>query len=125
MPERLTKWLLVAALAMNAVCLWALLGESRSQAQVTSDRNESGLMLVAGQLTHDSYGLWMVDTRNATMCVYQWLPSPENKLRMVAARTFKYDVQLDDWNNAEKNSPRDIKEMVEQHRRLGETTKGP
>jgi hypothetical protein len=111
------RWLIVILLSAIATCL-ALevgLGTSSARAQVTMSGGKD-VMVVGGQITKDSYGLYLVDLKNQTICVYQWLPATR-KLRLMAARTFSYDVQLDDFN-ADRPTPGEVKYMVEQNLRL-------
>ena len=114
----MVQWVIVAVLSVIAACLMLELGfgASSATAQVTSVGGND-MLVVGGQITKDSYGLYLVDMKRQSVCVYQWLPATR-KLRLMAARTFKYDVQLDEYN-ADKPTPRDVKRLVEQHKRLG------
>ena len=93
---------------------------------VTSDQPTPGgagdkarVFVTAGQISRDTYGLYLVDFENKTICVYQTRPkSKDNKLRLMAARTYAFDVQLDEYNTDTDLSPRVIKKMVEDHKRL-------
>ncbi|MCP4377161.1 MAG: hypothetical protein GY794_13420 [bacterium] len=114
------QWVIVVVLSVIATCLVLEMGygASNATAQVTSVGSGDGVMVVGGQITKDSYGLYLVDTKRQSLCVYQWLPG-SRKLRLLAARTFRYDVQLDEYN-AGKPTPRDVKRLVEQNKRLGD-----
>lgn len=120
----MAQWVIVVLLSVIATCLILEIGfgASSATAQVTSVGG-SDVLVVGGQITKDSYGLYLVDMKRQSLCVFQWLPGTR-KLRLMAARTFKYDVQLDEYN-ADKPTPREVKRLVEQNRRLGaeETTK--
>jgi len=118
------QWLIVVLLSVIATCLVLELGfgASSAGAQVTSAGGHD-VYVVGGQITRDSYGLYLVDLKNRSLCVYQWLPGTR-KLRLMAARTFSYDVQLDEYN-ADKPTPREVKKLVEQHKRLGGDAKAP
>jgi len=113
------QWVLVAVLSVIAACLLMEVGfgTSSATAQVTSVGG-GDVLVVGGQITKDSYGLYLVDVKRQALSVYQWLPA-SRKLRLMAARTFKYDVQLDDYN-ADKPTPSEVKRLVEQNKRLGE-----
>jgi hypothetical protein len=91
----MVQWMIVVLLSVIATCLLMELGfgASAATAQVTSVGG-SDMLVVGGQITKDSYGLYLVDTKKQAMCVYQWLPST-SKVRLMAARNFEYDVQLD------------------------------
>ena len=113
------KWLIVILLGLIAGCLLVELGATvgTASAQVTSGSSPMGITAVAGQVTSDSYGIYLIDTENGTMAVYQWLPNVR-KLRLMAARNYGFDLKLDEFNSDDP-SPRDIRQLVEQHDRLG------
>lgn len=119
------RWLVVIFLAVIATCLLVELGftSSAARGQIAGGVQQSAagrdggkrLFAVAGQVTKDTYGLYLVDLENDTICMYQYLPGTR-RLRLMAARTFIYDCQLDEYNT--EPLPREIKSLVEQHRRL-------
>ena len=98
-PLGTAKWLAVASLAAIAACLLIEVGLSASvtHAQVGSAGGEK-IMAVAGQMTRDSYGLYLVDIENARICMYQWRPATRT-LRLMAARSYIYDLKLEDYNS--------------------------
>jgi hypothetical protein len=114
----MVQWVIVVLLSVIATCLLIEVGvgASSATAQVTSVGGGDTLV-VGGQITKDSYGLYLVDTKRQALCVYQWLPGTR-KLRLMASRTFKFDVQLDEYN-ADKPTPSEVKSLVEQNKRLG------
>ena len=118
------KWSLAAALAVAAGTLFWFAGSGGADdARAGSSAGPGGgLLVVAGQVTSDSYGLYLVDTKNSTMCVYQWIPQTR-KLRLMAARNYGFDLQLDDYNNEKETSPAEIKRLVEQQRRMDGNTR--
>jgi len=109
------RWAVVVLLTVIATCLLIEVGASRSGAQVAAGAGGNETFVVAGQLTKDSYGLYLVDPSTKTICVYQYLPSAR-KLRLRACRNFAFDLQLDEYNT--EPLPREIQKLVEQHRRL-------
>lgn len=117
------RWLTVALLSVIAACLLIGVGfaTSRAEGQVTSGRG-ANVFAVAGQVTPGTYGLYLVDLEKNTICVYQYVTA-ERRLRLVAARTTVFDRQLDEYNT--QPPPREIRALVEQHRRLDETKAKP
>ncbi len=113
------QWALVAVLSIIAACLLMEVGfgAASATAQVTSVGG-GDVLVVGGQITKDSYGLYLVDTKRQALAVYQWLPA-SRKLRLMAARTFKFDIQLDEYN-ADKPTPSEVNRLVEQSKRLGQ-----
>ena len=117
------SWLIVILLAVIATCLLLQAGfaTSAARAQVGAG-GQRNVFVVAGEVAPNMHGLYLVDLNNGTICVYQYVPQAR-RLRLVAARTFVYDVKLDDFNN-EEPVPRDVKKLVEQQERLeGPTTR--
>jgi len=124
-PASAATWLIVILLSVIATCLVLEAGISVSsvQAQPASGGVETrGLIVVAGQVTPDSYGLYLVDPSNGTIAVYQYLPNIR-KLRLVSARYFGYDVKLDEYNT--EPSVREIRTDVEERQRLKDIPKSP
>jgi len=119
-------WVIAACLAVIAACLLVEVGAGISQARPSAPAASSGgndsTFAVAGQITSGSYGVYLVDTKNRTICVYQWL-SNVRKLRLMASRNYTYDMQLDEYNTTP--SPREIKALAEQSKRLGAATTRP
>jgi len=106
------KWLLVILLSFIAGGLVVMIGVADKPAVADVTTGASGdVFAVAGRLTSDSYGIYLIDTSRGTMAVYQWLPSTK-KLRLLAARNYLFDTQLDEYNT--EPLVRDIKELVKQ-----------
>ena len=111
------QWAIAGLLAAIAVLLAAELvfSPSPAVAQTGSAGAVEGVFAIAGQITGDSYGLYLVDLRNGTICVYEYAGRP-GRLSLRAARTFIYDCQLDSYNT--EPDPADIAEKVSRARRL-------
>ncbi len=110
------KWVIVILLSVIATCLLVEVGlpaRGARAAAVTGDKSE--IFAVAGQITRDTYGLYLVDVERGTVCVYQYMAT-SRKLHLRAARNITFDVQLDAYNT--QPPPQEIKKLVEQHRRL-------
>ncbi len=108
-------WLLVAALAVVAACLVVDVGFAVAR---SADPAGSGKVLaVAGPLTSDTNGLFLVDLDNETILVYQY-SSGKNHLRFSAARTFAYDRQLEDYSTSP--SPEQIRRILERAEGVGD-----
>jgi hypothetical protein len=109
----------LSALAGALVSQVALSG-SPAAAQTASSAKEGSVFALAGQLTRDNYGIFLVDSASGTMAIYEWVSdrAQGRKLHLVAARNFTFDLQLDDYNNSEP-LPRDVQSLVKQQRKLG------
>ena len=124
--SRAGKHVLLAVLVMIAAGLFVQVGRSQ---QATPDATEThepagpGEMLaVTGTLGRDSNGIYLVDLANETICVYEYRTS-QKSLKLLAARRFTYDVQLDAYNT--EPSPLEIKALVEGHRRMDDPAEMP
>ncbi len=105
-------------LAIGLMLLVELGGEVMAQTTASSGRGGNGeVFVVAGQVTQGTYGLFLVDTKNETVCVYQYLPQTR-KLKLMAARTYRFDTKLDDYNS-DGPSPAEVKKLVSQQKPLG------
>ncbi len=114
------RWLVATMVAVAAAFVLAEICFSEPRGAIGSgaERQGRGMFAVAGRIDDNTYGLFIVDPENDTICVYKYLPGTTRTLRLVAARNFTYDVQLDDYNTAP--APREIKKLVEQHKRIDE-----
>ena len=115
----LGRWSLVAVLGVIAAGLVVNLALAVASDQPTpaGAGDKARVFVTAGQISRDTYGLYLVDFEKKTICVYQIRPkSRDNKLQLMAARTYAFDVQLDELNTSP--APREIKKMVEKHKRL-------
>jgi hypothetical protein len=95
--------------------LWQAGQAQPAGAQVSPQGSPEGLLAVPAQITRDTYGLFLVDPRQRTICVYAY-QAGTRKLQLLASRTYRFDVQLDDWNSSPP--PREIQDLVGQQRRL-------
>jgi len=122
MQSSVAKWLVVVLLAVIATCLLVEVSASRSSATPAAPVGPAAaggdrLFAVAGQISPETYGVYLVDPNAGSLALYQWLPRERN-LRLMAARTFIYDVQLDAYNT--QVEPSEIRKLVNQQKRLGE-----
>lgn len=100
--------------------LLVLLASSLS-AQDTSragTAERGGVFVIAGEISHETYGLYLVDYTNKVICVYRYDAGNRN-LRLMAARTYEFDVELDAYNVGEP-SPSRVMELISRQNRLGE-----
>ena len=117
LSKTVARWLMVMLLAVIVVMLGSELFSSPS---ATADSRtgwsgeEGKVFAIAGQITKDTYGLYLVDMKNSTICVYRL--TNNGMLKLAAARTFIYDCQLDSYNT--EPSPRDVAQLVAKQVRL-------
>ena len=73
-----------------------------------------GIYMMPAQLGSNAWGVYLMDVDSQTLCVYRATPDT-NRFRLMAARSFKYDRFLEDWNN-EGVAPKDVQKMVDNQR---------
>jgi len=108
----------------NRTCLWAflllafaagatalLLAQTQPAAFVPPAADVQAL---AVQCAPGFEYIALLDKQNQTLCIYTYDPrAPANeRLRLVAARSYIFDVQLQDYNNAEP-APATVRDWVE------------
>ncbi len=71
-----------------------------------------GVFAVQARLSADTYGLYLIDTKNQTILLYRYGGIRARGLSLLSARSFRYDRQLLDFN-AGKPSPQDVRKRVE------------
>jgi len=120
-PSRHAVVLLLTAIA---VCLVLQVGLTLApaRAQDTAGGGAEGVFASAGQVTPETYGLYLVDVRRGTICLYQYLPSTR-KLKLMAARTFLFDRQVENYNT--EPDPREIKKLVAEQKPLSGAPTSP
>jgi hypothetical protein len=74
------------------------------------------LYLMPGQMSMSTFGCYVMDTDTQTLCAYQFYPG-EKALRLVAARNFRHDRRLGNFNT--DPDPRDVEKWVELERNRG------
>lgn len=120
-PVGAGRWLVVILLSVIAACLLIEVGRGVAAARGEPSVASSGggdVIAVSAQLTAESYGVYLLDTKRGTMAVYQYQPS-KRTLRLMAVRSYGFDMQLDEYNT--EPSPLEIKKLVQQQQRLGDT----
>jgi len=120
-PVGAGKWLIVILLSVIATCLLIEVGRGVPAARgepSTASSAGGEVIAVSAQLTADSYGVYLLDTKRGTIAVYQFQPS-KRTLRLMAVRGYGFDMQLDEYNT--EPSPLEIKKLVQQQQRLGDT----
>jgi len=115
-------WLIGVALLANAgVMLFShrsvpeLILSNPAQAQdATPMLGARGIYMMPAQLGPNTFGLYLMDVDSSTLCVYKANPDTSH-FRLMAARSFKYDRFLEDFNN-DPLTPKDVQKIVEKQR---------
>ena len=104
-------------LGIIAACLLLRLDEpmaSRALGQPVSQAGARGVFAFTGQLTKNTFGVFMVDVDAGTIWCYEW-DGGRGCLRLIAARSWRYDRYLEEFNACDL-PPREVERMVEMER---------
>ena len=71
----------------------------------------AGLFIAPAQFSSNVWGVYLLDVDQQTLCAYTVTGSPP-QLKLTAARNFRYDRKLGNYNNAGP-SANEVKEMLE------------
>jgi hypothetical protein len=122
MPEKvgIASLILITLIILFSTGMAALFltGQSRVLADPVSGfggaDEKTGIRVVPLQLASGLEGFVLIDTTNYKLCIYEYdmRRKPHERLCLVAVRNFRYDCQLEDYNNAEPR-PSQVKEWVE------------
>jgi hypothetical protein len=82
-----------------------------------------GVYAITGQLAENRYGLFMMDVDSGNIWCYEYLPGTR-KLMLVAARTYRYDRYLEDYNNDKQTSPEQVQLMLRGQNRIKDRING-
>lgn len=116
----LNQRLIVMGLYLNAVLLAAgvltLLSRSNFPGILPAAYGQNqapigggaGVFIVPAQFSTTTHGCYLLDIDAQTICAYQYV---NNELKFVAARHFRYDRQLKEFNTS--LPPAEVRELVE------------
>ena len=134
-PRRANKalWLLgIALLANAAVLLYChvtgratdlFLTQSAFAQNVPPGQllGARGIYMMPAQLGPQTYGLYLMDVDSGTITVYRAMPD-SSRFRLMAARSFKNDRFLEDYNN-DHPTPPEVQKLVADQRTRQENEK--
>ena len=111
-------WMIAGALMTIAVTLISQRGGSplgdMAFGQPTTSAGARGVFAFSGQLTKNTYGVYVVDTDTATMWMYEYLGA-KGCLRLAASRSWRFDRYLENHNLCDL-PPETVEQMVEEQR---------
>ena len=113
--KRWPQWAVLITLGVIAVSFAGNKIKSVARAQSPQANNNAGnIVVVPVQLGRDSNGIVMVDQVEQRIWVYELNSrgGTHNRLRLLAARNYKYDRLLDDYNTGEPK-PEQVKKILE------------
>lgn len=111
-------WVIAGCLLVIATCLVVRRGgDPLSQValgQLPTTGGARGVFAFSGQLTKSTFGVYIVDTDNMTMWVYEYLQQ-KGCLRLAGARSWQYDRYLENHNVCDL-PPDVVEKMIEEQR---------
>ena len=111
------RWLLPVFIVLGVLCLFFIgskLGSPANAQIELQTSTEGGILVIPVQIERDSYGLAMVDIVGQTLWIYELnnRGPAHNRLRLLAARSWRYDRLLQQYNTAEPK-PEQVKMLLE------------
>ena len=111
------RWLLPVFIVLGVLCLFFIGSKLGSPANAQTElqtSTEGGILVIPVQIERDSYGLAMVDIVGQTLWIYELnnRGPAHNRLRLLAARSWRYDRLLQQYNTAEPK-PEQVKMLLE------------
>jgi len=76
----------------------------------------AGVFVMPAQLSQNTWGCYLLDVDAQTLAAYQFFPG-EKMLRLSAARNFRFDRRLGNFNTLP--SPNEVADLVEKERNSG------
>lgn len=112
-------WIIAAALVAIAVQMAFRHGAAGLETPVFAQPSSSGasargVFAFSGQLSKGTYGVYVVDTDAMTLWAYEYL-AQKGCMRLAAARTWRYDRYLENYNACEL-PPEAVEKMVDEQR---------
>lgn len=110
-----TRGVFIVAIAIAVVlCLKLEFPTQQAYALSQCQQQTNGVSVHPIQIARDNYGIAMIDTENEHIWIYELGKSGtrKNKLKLVAARSWKYDRQLAQYNTTEP-TPQQVKSLLE------------
>jgi hypothetical protein len=110
-------WLIAISLAVIAVKLVLPSGprfDSSAFAQLGSGASARGVFAFSGQMTKNTFGVYVVDTDAMTIWMYEYVPQ-KGCLRLAGSRSWRYDRYLEDFNGCDL-PPDAVEKMIDEQR---------
>lgn len=112
MPPLGRGWTLALGLALGASAVWLATGPAADSVALAQQSGEadSKMLAISRDGVDGAQLLYLVDTNERTLCVYQFDPR-KGKLKLAAARHLAADERLLEFNNDEPHVA-DIEKLV-------------
>lgn len=116
-PGTERRWLPPAFVVLGLLCLFLIGGKLGSPVNTQAEQptgTDGQILVIPVQIERDNYGLAMVDTVGQTLWIYEINSRgpAHNRLKLLAARSWRYDRLLQDLNTAEPK-PEKVKMILQ------------
>jgi hypothetical protein len=74
----------------------------------------AGVFIMPGQVSDHTWGCFLLDVDSQTLCAYQF-KGGKSLLELIAARSYKFDRRLAEYNTVPK--PRDIEQILQEEQK--------
>jgi hypothetical protein len=118
-PPHPVFWIIAACLAVLTLRTVLPQGgaiDPAAFAQTTAGAGARGVFAFSGEITKGVSGVWMVDTDTNTIWAYEY-QAQKGCLRLAAARTWRYDRYLENFNGCDP-PPDAVERMIEEQRQF-------
>ena len=82
----------------------------------------AGLFLMPAQFSQNTWGCYVMDVDTQTLCAYQFMPG-EKQLRLIAARNFRFDRRLGNYNTTPP--PMEVKDLLDKEAQTNRVNGAP
>jgi len=114
-------WAIAFLLGVIATALVFRLDEPNAAYGQNVRAGAAGIFAFSGQMSHGTYGVWMVNVDSGTIWAYELVAGSPKRMRLVAARSFLNDRLLEEYN-AESPKPHEVGVLVEEQQSRGKAT---
>ena len=122
----LGRVVLVVVAIVSTLMAVALLGQQGTGKPATKELSPeqdkpANVISFPVELSPGHHGIAVIDRENYTLCLYEYNQrrAPHERFVLLAVRSFRYDLWLEDYNNADPR-PQEIKRRVMQLRQAPE-----
>ena len=127
-------WAIGLGLLANALVMWSSRSSSAqypldltldqkafAQPNPAAPLGARGILMMPAQLGPDTFGLYLLDLDAGNIVVYKALPN-KDRFHLMAARNFRNDRLLEDFNN-DSLTPKEVQKLIQQQKQR-ETLEG-
>ena len=106
-------FLILISIISTTAAVVLLVGQMPAYAEEPYSAGSADIVVTTLEINSGREVLALIDRENRTICVYQYFTSrpAHERFALVAARSFRYDSMLEDYNNADP-SPEKVRQWI-------------